>query len=85
MSLAALLRNHNYQTQTIASGANLSDAFDMRKYTMGQVIMPAAWTAASIGFKVCSTLGGTYAILYDSNGNLVQISSPAAAKTCSRK
>ena len=43
------------------------------------VHMPAAWTAASIGFYVCDSYAGTYQKLYDDNGNLVQIDSPSAA------
>jgi hypothetical protein len=80
MTVSSLLRNHKYSSQTIASGGNLSDAFDFRAYTMGLIHMPAAWTAASIGFKVCNTAGGTYLPLYDKNGSLVQITSPAASK-----
>ena len=77
--LAALLRTFAQESPIIASGASLSGAIDMRKLTMGVLHMPAAWTAASIGFHVCSTQGGSFQPLYDKNGSLVQISSPAAA------
>jgi len=65
---------------TIASGAALSDAFDFSSYSMAVVHMPSAWTAASIGFYVCQTPAGTFLPLYDKNGSLVQISSPAASQ-----
>jgi hypothetical protein len=39
--------------------------------------MPAAWTAANIGFQVSSTFDGTYLPLYDDAGNIVEIASPA--------
>jgi hypothetical protein len=42
--------------------------------------MPAAWTTARVGFKVASTLAGTYVPLYTDTGALVQITSPAASK-----
>ncbi len=79
MTVSSLIRNHTYNSQTIASGAALSDAFDLRDYTMGLIHMPSAWTSASIGFHVCSTLAGTFLPLYDKNGSLVQIASPAAS------
>jgi len=80
MSMVQLARKTSKVVVSIANGANLSDAFDMRLYTMGVVHMPAAWTAASIGFKVSDAKAGTYQPLYDDNGTLVQIDSPAASK-----
>lgn len=74
---AALERQDSTVTATIALGANLSDAIDMQAYAMGTVHMPAAWDAASLGFKVSTTLAGTYLPLYDESGALVQIASPA--------
>jgi len=65
---------------TIANGAALSEAFSMEAFSMGVVHMPAAWTAASIGFKVAATQGGTYLPLYDESASLVQISGPAVDK-----
>lgn len=64
---------------TIANGAAVSDAFDMQRHAGGTVLMPAAWTAASIGFQVAATEAGTYYKLYDADGNLVQIVSPSAS------
>lgn len=63
---------------TIASSAALSTAFHFAG-GLGLVLMPAAWTAANIGFKVCDTEGGTYLPLYQDDGStLVEIASPAA-------
>lgn len=71
-------RKSQTQTVNIANGANLStEIIDLRDESMLIVHMPAAWTAASIGFKVASEYAGTYLPLYDDNGNLVQIDAPA--------
>jgi hypothetical protein len=52
-------------TATIASGQSLSGAIDLDRATLSAIIMPAAWTAASVTFQV-SADGGTYVDLYDS-------------------
>ena len=67
------------QVMTIANGASLSDVLCMDGHAGGVVIMPGTWTAASIGFKVCDTSGGTFVPLYDASGGLVQIQSPTAS------
>ncbi len=64
---------------TFLAGGFISSPFDMRKYVGGNVYIPAAWTNADIGFKVAPTLGGTYEILHDDNGNIVQSTVGAAA------
>lgn len=54
---------------TIASGAAVSGAIDMTGYAAGIVILPAAWTEADLGLKVCGSAEGTFAPLLDlSNG-----------------
>ena len=73
-------RTTKVQSMTIANGAALSDAFDFRDFSFLTVQMPGAWTAASLGFYVASSLGGTFQPLYDDDGNLAQIDSPAASK-----
>jgi len=65
---------------TIANSGHLSDELDMRGSSMLIVHMPAAWTAASIGFQVSPTTGGTFIPLYDDDGNLLQIDAPTASK-----
>lgn len=57
---------------TIASGANLTEAFDFRQLAGGQVIIPASFEG-DIGFKVCNTIDGTFVILLDEEEELVQI------------
>lgn len=61
------------QSLTIAQGAALSEAFDMRRYVGGQVYVPGTWTAANIGFHVCDTVDGTYTIALDKAGAPIQI------------
>lgn len=65
---------------TIASGAALSAAFSMEEFNQGQLAMPAAWTAADIGFQISDSYGGTYQPLYNASG-LVVISGPTANNT----
>lgn len=77
------IRIEKTATLTIANGAALSDELDFRYYSMLTVHMPAGWTAASIGFHVAHTSGGTFQPLYDELGNLVQISSPSASRSYS--
>jgi len=75
-----MARDNQVLTVTIANGAALSDAFDMRRFSFLTVHMPAAWTAASMGFYVSSSQGGTFLPLYDDEGNVVEITSPAVDK-----
>ncbi len=79
--MGAIIRQNSQVVAVIANGVAISQAIDMRPYVMGLVHMPAIWTAASIGFKVSPTEGGTYVALYDKNATLVQISSPAVDLT----
>jgi hypothetical protein len=61
------------QTATIANSAALSGEIDYRGKASGILHMPATWTAASIGFYVAPTSGGTFQPLYDSAGALVEM------------
>jgi hypothetical protein len=65
---------------TIAASAALSEAIDMRPFTGGVISMPAAWTAASISFKVSAASNGTFQPLYDKNGTLVAVTAAAATE-----
>jgi hypothetical protein len=76
----AILRRSGIHNATIASGAAVSDYIDFRSWAGAIIQMPGTWTAASIGFQVSNTSGGTYYPLYDDAGDLVQIASPAASK-----
>ncbi len=74
--MTAITRQNEQVVAVIPNATAISQAIDMRPYVMGLVHMPAVWTAASIGFKVSPTEGGTFVALYDKNAVLVQVSSP---------
>ena len=65
------------QVVTILNGAALSDGVVFGKYSKGVIHLPAAWTAADIGFYVSSEADGTFLPLYD-GANPVVISGPDA-------
>ena len=57
-------------TATIANGASLSDAVAVEAgKTVRGVIVPSAWTAAQISYKVSHDSGVTYTSLRDPAGN----------------
>jgi len=71
-------RKSQTETVNIASSGNVTtEIVDMRDYSLLLIHMPAGWTSASIGFKVASEAAGTFLPLYDDNGTLVQVDSPA--------
>lgn len=57
----------------IVSGAALSGVISSQLFPGGSIMVPATWTAANIGFKVCDTQAGTFVPLRDQYGGLVQI------------
>lgn len=65
------------QVVTILNGAALSEAIVFGPYSKGVIHMPAAWTAADIGFHISSDPDGVYQPLYD-GANPVVISGPGA-------
>ncbi len=65
---------------TIAAGTSLSAAVDTGAGKYPTLLMPAAWTAASITFQVSDTLTGTFLDLYDEAGTEVTISGLAVSK-----
>jgi hypothetical protein len=71
----------NIKLLTIAEDAAISEEFEFSVYDKLIVHMPAAWTAASIGFQVSDASGGMFLPLYDDDGGLVQIDSPAVSKS----
>ena len=73
------LRTSSVINSTIPSGAALSAAINMAEYASGQIITPAAWTAAAIAFKVCDTIGGTFVPLRGATGAVVEITNVVAA------
>jgi hypothetical protein len=63
-------------TATIANGASLSNSLDMQYQPVRRIVMPSAWTAASLTFQV-SHDGTTFYNLYDTSGE-VTLSTTAA-------
>ena len=68
-------RLSNAATATIANGASLSDAIDLRDYAIAAICLPAAWTAAAITFTASASQSGTYNSVYDDAGTEVAIAS----------
>jgi len=60
------------KTLTIANAAALSDEFKMEGYSEIIIFMPAAWTAAGIGFHVSTVSGGTFVPLFDAAGDEIE-------------
>lgn len=58
---------------TIANGATTSDVIDVKGYAIHGLIMPAAFTGASVSFTVSDVHDGTFVALYDSAGVLVSV------------
>jgi hypothetical protein len=73
LTISSIQRQWSKVTAVIAISTAISDAVDNRLAAGGSVIIPAVWTAANLGFKVCDTVGGTYVPLRDQSGALVQI------------
>lgn len=71
--------NANSQTVTITSGNSITSAIDLGRERLAGIGIPAAWTAASIGFTV-SHNGTTFYDLFDRNGNEYLLS--VAADRC---
>jgi hypothetical protein len=65
---------------TITNGTSLSSVVDfLGGATRIGVIMPAAWTAASLSFQVASSSGGTFDELTNEAGTAVNPSAAVAA------
>jgi hypothetical protein len=60
---------------TIPNGQSLSGAIDLSDYALAGLIIPAAWTAASITFVAAESQGGAYGPVYDDAGTEVTIAS----------
>ena len=70
---AYIERSYESKFVPIVAGASESQAIDFRNHVMLQVHVPAAWTAADIGFKVSTTVDGTYVPLYNEAGDLLEM------------
>jgi len=62
---------------TIASGASLSDAADLTGGALVGIIMPAAWTAASLTFQG-SVDDSTYNNVYNDSGSEYTVAADAS-------
>lgn len=71
-------RDERQDVTTIASGAALSGVIGFKDHAGGGIIMPATWTAASLGFQVSAAPGGTFVALYDAAGDLVELTVAAS-------
>lgn len=71
--------NLSAMSVTIPNGASVSEMIATQGRALVGIVMPAAWTAAAIGYKVC--LSGNAADLlpvYDSGGNAMTTSAAAS-------
>jgi hypothetical protein len=64
-------------TATIANGAQLSGAIDLKKCTAAGIFMPAAFTGVALTFFTAPTLSGTYVEIVKLDGTA--LSQTAAA------
>jgi hypothetical protein len=62
----------------IAINTAESNVISMADFSGGLLQTPAAWTAANVAFKVCSTPDGTFVPLRDQAAALVEISGVVA-------
>ena len=77
-----IYRSTDNVKRTIQSGQSQTEAIDYRNFSSGQIIIPAAWDAADIGFLVAGSLSTTFQQLKSSTGGtLVQIDTIVAGET----
>jgi len=67
-------------TVIIANGAALSNGIFLGDKMLAAIIMPAAWTAASLTFQASPDKGTTWYDLHDDQGNEITIASPSASE-----
>jgi len=73
---------------TIPNGAALSNEInlaqglnDAKTLSLTGIIMPAAWTAAGLGFQISEEEGGTYQAVYDSDNSLIELATVEVDRT----
>ncbi len=59
------LQTSEKKTVTIAINEDITEAIDVAGYNEIAVIMPAAWTTATLGLESSATEDGTYTPVYD--------------------
>lgn len=65
-------------TVTIANGQSLSGEIDISDQCVVGIIMPAAWTAASITLAGAAAKAGTFVPVYDAAGTELTITADAS-------
>jgi len=73
----AQVENRNVQDATIANGASLSDAINLRGEVLVGIEMPAAWTAANLTFQA-SMDNATYLNVYSAAGAELVVTAAAS-------
>ncbi len=58
---------------TILNTASLSNEIDLNGSALQTILMPAAWTAASLTFQIAEASGGTFRNVYDDSGTEVVV------------
>jgi hypothetical protein len=66
------------QTVNIANAGSLSPEVDTTGRSLAAIIMPSAWTAAVLTFQGSNASGGTFADVYDDQGNEVTVQAAAS-------
>ena len=78
---AIISRDRDTVTVTIENGEALSDTIDFRDMAAAFLHMPAAWTAADIGFYASPTgVAGSFTPVYE-NDTRIEITGVAASRT----
>lgn len=75
--MSKILRNWQSASAQIASGSSLSASLVIAGRSIINILMPTAWTAASLSFDISACPGGTFYPLYDTDG--AEIAIPVAA------
>ena len=78
MSLALLVRKTDVLTVSIANAASLSGEIDVRQYALMGIIMPSAWTTATLTFQGSDKSGGTFVNLYDDVATEIEVQAAAS-------
>lgn len=73
-----ILREADFRAVSIASGQTDSGIVEARNFSMFGLVMPAAFTGASISFLVANSETDTFLPLYDTTNALVSLTVAAS-------
>lgn len=73
MGITNVRRSTTVEQSTITINTAIGTAVKLEGHQTGRVVI-TAWTAASLGFKVCDTEDGTYVIARGNDGVPIQLS-----------